>query len=87
MLLVFAYPDVFGVYRTDVLDATLDGRVAATVFTVNQKAPDFHVKQHGLPILEVSLSLLLEPRARTSSPPGLEMAAASDRKLAAYATV
>jgi hypothetical protein len=47
MLLVFAYPDVFGVYRTDVLDATRDGRVAATVFTVNQKAADFHVKRNG----------------------------------------
>jgi hypothetical protein len=39
--LVFAYPDVFGVYRTDVLDAALDGKVAAMVLTPNQKVPDF----------------------------------------------
>ena len=36
MLFVFAYVDIFGLYRADVLDAALDGRMAATPFTVNQ---------------------------------------------------
>ena len=36
MLFVFAYVDIFGFYRADVLDAALDGRVATTAFTVNQ---------------------------------------------------
>ena len=29
MLFVFAYVDIFGFYRADVLDAALDGRVAS----------------------------------------------------------
>ncbi len=30
MLFVFAYVDIFGFYRADVLDAALDGKVATT---------------------------------------------------------
>ncbi len=36
MPFVFAYVDIFGFYRADVLDAALDGKVATTAFTVNQ---------------------------------------------------
>jgi hypothetical protein len=30
MLFVFAYVDIFGFYRADVLDAALDGKIATT---------------------------------------------------------
>ena len=36
MLFVFAYVDIFGFFRADVLEAALDGKVATTEFTVNQ---------------------------------------------------
>ena len=36
MLFVFAYVDILGFYRADVLDAALEGQVATTAFTVNQ---------------------------------------------------
>src|SRR5664279_5440502 len=36
MLFVFAYVDIFGFYRTDVLRAALNGKVATTSFAVNQ---------------------------------------------------
>lgn len=63
MVLVFAYVDIFGFYRADVLDAALDGRIAATVFVVNQL---FLVGTLGyilVPTLMIVLSLLLRPRA------------------------
>ena len=36
MLFVFAYVDIFGFLRADVLNAALDGKVATTGFTINQ---------------------------------------------------
>ena len=33
---MFAYVDIFGFFRADVLNAALDGKVATTGFTVNQ---------------------------------------------------
>jgi hypothetical protein len=62
MLFVFAYVDIFGFYRADVLDAALDGKVATTAFTVNQIFLTFTLIYILLPTLMVVLSLLLKPR-------------------------
>ncbi len=62
MLLVFAYVDIFGFYRADILEAALDGRIAATAFVVNQM---FLVSTLGfilVPTLMVALSLVLSRR-------------------------
>lgn len=62
MVLVFAYVDIFGFYRADVLEAALDGRIAATVFVVNQ---GFLLATLGyilVPTLMVTLSLVLPRR-------------------------
>jgi hypothetical protein len=62
MLFVFAYVDLFGFYRADVLGAALDGKVATTSFTVNQTFLTLTLIYVLLPILMVVLSLLLTPR-------------------------
>jgi hypothetical protein len=62
MLFVFAYVDILGFYRADVLDAALDGKVATTAFTVNQIFLTFTLIYILLPTLMVVLSLLLRPR-------------------------
>jgi len=62
MLFVFAYVDIFGFYRADVLKAALDGQVAATGFTVDQTFLAYSLVYILLPALMVVLSLLLRPR-------------------------
>jgi Family of unknown function (DUF6326) len=62
MLFVFAYVDIFGFYRADVLDAALDGKVATTAFTVNQMFLTFTLIYILVPALMVVLSLLLRAR-------------------------
>ena len=62
MLFVFAYVDIFGFYRDDVLDAALDGRVATTDFAVNQVFLTFTLIYILIPTLMVVLSLVLTPR-------------------------
>lgn len=62
MLFVFAYVDIFGFYRADVLNAALDGKVATTAFTVNQMFLTYSLIYILLPTLMVVLSLLLRPR-------------------------
>ncbi len=62
MLFVFAYVDIFGFYRADVLDAALDGKIATTEFTVNQVFLTSTLVYILLPTLMVALSLLLRPR-------------------------
>ena len=62
MLFVFAYVDIFGFFRADVLDAALDGTVATTDFTVNQGFLTVTLIYVLLPILMVVLSLVLTPR-------------------------
>jgi hypothetical protein len=62
MLFVFAYVDIFGFFRADVLDAALDGEVATTEFTVNQVFLTFTLIYILIPSLMVVLSLLLRPR-------------------------
>jgi hypothetical protein len=61
-LFVFAYVDIFGFYRADVLDAALDGAVATTPFRVNQLFLTFTLIYILPSILMVILSLLLKPR-------------------------
>ena len=62
MLFVFAYVDIFGFYRADVLDAALDGKVATTEFPVNQTFLTFTLIYILPPTLMVVLSLILKPR-------------------------
>ncbi len=62
MLFMFAYVDIFGFYRADVLDAALDGKVATTAFAVNQIFLTSTLIYILLPTLMVVLSLLLRPR-------------------------
>jgi len=62
MLFVFAYVDIFGFYRADVLDAALAGRVATTTFTVDQVFLSATLIYILLPTLMVVLSLILRPR-------------------------
>jgi hypothetical protein len=62
MLFVFAYVDIFGFYRADVLEAALDGKVATTAFTVDQVFLTLTLVYILLPSLMVVLSLLLKPR-------------------------
>ncbi|HSE44192.1 MAG TPA: DUF6326 family protein [Gemmatimonadales bacterium] len=62
MLFVFAYVDIFGFYRADVLKAALDGQVATTGFTVNQTFLAYSLVYILLPAVMVVLSLLLRPR-------------------------
>jgi hypothetical protein len=61
MLFVFAYVDIFGFLRADVLKAALNGEVVAG-FTVNQGFLTFTLIYILLPALMVVLSLLLKPR-------------------------
>ena len=62
-LFVFAYVDVFGFYRADVLDAALAGTMASTTFTVDQLFLTTTLVYPLPSILMVVLSLVLPPRA------------------------
>ena len=62
MLFVFAYVDIFGFFRADVLEAALDGEVAATGLAVNQAFLIATLVYILLPALMVILSLMLRPR-------------------------
>ncbi len=63
MLIVFAYVDIFGFYRADVLNAAIVGKIATTGFTVDQVFLTSALIYILLPTLMVVLSLLLKPRA------------------------
>jgi hypothetical protein len=62
MLFVFAYVDIFGFFRVDVLDAALEGKVATTDFTVNQTFLVSTLIYILIPSLMVVLSLVLRAR-------------------------
>ena len=62
MLFVFAYVDIFGLLRADVLRAALDGKVATTGFTIDQLFLTYTLVYVLLPALMVVLSLVLKPR-------------------------
>lgn len=63
MLFVFAYVDIFGFYRADVLNAALHGKIEATGLTINQMFLTAALVYILLPSLMVSLTLILRPRA------------------------
>lgn len=63
VLFVFAYVDILGFYRADVLDSALDDKVATTEFTVNQIFLTSTLVSILLPTLMVVLSLVVKPRA------------------------
>ncbi|MGB3686387.1 MAG: DUF6326 family protein [Ornithinimicrobium sp.] len=62
MLMVFAYVDIFGFFRADVLSAALNGEVASTGLAVNQAFLVGALLYILLPSLMVVLSLVLKPR-------------------------
>jgi hypothetical protein len=62
MLFVFAYVDIFGLLRADVLKAALDGKMATTGFTINQTFLTLTLIYILPAVLMVVLSLLLKPR-------------------------
>lgn len=62
MLMVFAYVDIFGFYRADILEAALDGAVGTTGFSVNQAFLTSVLVYILLPTLMVVLALVLKPR-------------------------
>ena len=62
MLIVFAYGDIFGLFRADVLRAALDGKMAATGMAVDQVFLVFTDAYILIPTLMVFLSLVLRAR-------------------------
>lgn len=62
-LFVFAYVDIFGFFRADVLDAALAGTMASTTFTIDQLFLTTTLVYLLPPILMVVGSLVLPPRA------------------------
>jgi len=62
MLIVFAYVDIFGFFRADVLHAALDGKVAVLGLTVDQMFLVFTTVYILIATLMVFLSLVLRPR-------------------------
>ncbi len=62
MLMVFAYVDIFGFYRADVLQAALDGTLGTTGLSVSQVSLTSALVYVLLPSLMVVLSLVVRPR-------------------------
>lgn len=62
MLIVFAYVDIFGFFRADILRAALDDKVAVTGVTVDQVFLVITTVYVLVPTLMVFLSLVLGPR-------------------------
>jgi hypothetical protein len=62
MLIVFAYVDIFGFFRADILRAALDGKVATMGVTIDQVFLVFTTVYILIPTLMVVLSLVLRPR-------------------------
>jgi hypothetical protein len=62
VLFLFAYVDIFGFFRADLLNAALDGTVASTPFTVDQTFLTLTLFYILPPILMIVLSLVLAPR-------------------------
>ncbi len=62
MLFVFAYVDIFGLFREDVLRAALDGKISGTTLSVDQMFLTGTLIYILLPSLMVVLSLVLRPR-------------------------
>jgi Family of unknown function (DUF6326) len=69
MLMVFAYVDIFGFLRADILRAALDGKMAATGITVDQMFLVFTTVYILIPTLMVFLALVLRSLFLTSGHP------------------
>ncbi len=67
MLFVFAYVDIFGFFRADVVEGALDGTVGSTSLEVGQGFLVATLVYILLPSLMVALSLLLAPRVNRSA--------------------
>jgi Family of unknown function (DUF6326) len=61
-MFLFAYVDLFGLYRAEALEALLDGRLANAPFAVDQTFLILTLAFIVPPSLMVALSLLLKPR-------------------------
>lgn len=61
-MFLFAYVDIFGLYRAEALEALLDGRLANAPFKVDQTFLILTVAFIVPPSLMVVLSLVLKPR-------------------------
>jgi Family of unknown function (DUF6326) len=66
MLIVFAYVDIFGFLRADMLRAALDGKMAAMGITIDQVFLVFTTVYVLIPTLMVVLSLVLSPQVNRS---------------------
>ncbi len=62
MLMVFAYVDIFGLFRADILESALDGTMGSTGLAVNQEFLTGTLIYILLPSLMVYFSLILKPR-------------------------
>jgi len=62
ILFVFAYVDILGLYRADVLHAALHGKVASTSVTINQQFLVLTLGYVMVPALMVVFSLVLKAR-------------------------
>ncbi len=60
MLFVFAYVDIFGCFRANVLEAALDGTVGTTSFSVDQTFLPLTLIYIAIPAMMVFLSLVLK---------------------------
>ncbi|MFV0460837.1 MAG: DUF6326 family protein [Actinomycetales bacterium] len=63
MLFVFAYVDIFGFFRADVLEGALAGTVSGPGFTIDQTFLTLTTGYIVVPILMVVASLILPARA------------------------
>ena len=62
MLFVFAYVDIFGFWRADVINGALDGEVPGAGFTINQSFLVFTTIYILIPSLMVVVSLIAPAR-------------------------
>ena len=62
ILFVFAYVDILGLYRADVLHAALHGKVASTSVTINQQFLVLTLGYVMVPAVMVVFSLVLKAR-------------------------
>jgi hypothetical protein len=62
MLFVFAYVDIFGFWRDDVINGALDGKVPGAGFTINQTFLALTTAYILIPSLMVAVSLLAPAR-------------------------
>lgn len=67
ILFVFAYVDIFGFFRADLLNAAIDGEVGNTGLAANQGFFLFALTYVLLPSLMVVLSLVLPPRVNRTT--------------------